>query len=92
MSREKEFVKNSAILSIGTIFPKITSIITLPIITGCLTKADYGIYDLITVSVLLVLPVATLQMQAAAFRSRCSAPAWSRNCRPVSDPRDGHEI
>ena len=68
MSREKEFVKNSAILSIGTIFPKITSIITLPIITGCLTKADYGIYDLITVSVLLVLPVATLQMQAAAFR------------------------
>ena len=68
MSREKEFVKNSAILSIGTIFPKITSIITLPVITGCLSKADYGIYDLITVSVLLVLPVATLQMQAAAFR------------------------
>ena len=50
MSREKEFVKNSAILSIGTIFPKITSIITLPVITGCLSKADYGIYDLITVS------------------------------------------
>ena len=68
MSREKEFVKNSAILSIGTIFPKITSIITLPIITGCLSKAEYGIYDLIMVSVLLVLPVATLQMQAAAFR------------------------
>lgn len=68
MSREKEFVKNSAILSIGTIVPKITSIITLPIITGCLTKAEYGTYDLITVCVLLVLPVATLQMQAAAFR------------------------
>ena len=68
MSREKEFVKNSAILSIGTILPKVTSIITLPIITGCLTKAEYGIYDLITVCVFLILPVATLQMQAAAFR------------------------
>lgn len=68
MQREKEFAKNSAILSIGTIVPKFTSLITLPIITGCLTKAEYGTYDLITILVALFLPVATLQMQAAAFR------------------------
>lgn len=68
MQREKEFVKNSAILSLGTILPKLTSIITLPVITGCLSKADYGTYDIITILVSLFLPVATLQMQAAAFR------------------------
>lgn len=68
MQREKEFVKNSAILSLGTILPKLASIITLPVITGCLSKADYGTYDIITVLVSLFLPVATLQMQAAAFR------------------------
>lgn len=68
MQREKEFAKNSAILSIGMIVPKFTSLITLPIITGCLTKAEYGTYDLITILVSLFLPVATLQMQAAAFR------------------------
>ena len=68
MKRGQEFAKNGAILSIGTIFPKLTSLITLPIITDCLSKQEYGIYDTITVLVLLVLPVATLQMQASAFR------------------------
>lgn len=68
MNREKEFVKNSAILSIGTILPKLTSIITLPIITGCLTQSEYGTYDIITILVSLFLPIATVQMQAAAFR------------------------
>ena len=68
MKREREFVKNGAILTFGTIFPKVTALITLPIITGCLSKADYGIYDNILVLVSLVLPLATLEMQASAFR------------------------
>lgn len=68
MKREQQFIKNSVILSIGTIVPKMTSIVTLPIITGCLTRAEYGTYDLITILVSLVLPIATLEMQAAAFR------------------------
>lgn len=68
MKREQQFIKNSVILSIGTIVPKMTAIVTLPIITGCLTKAEYGTYDLITILVSLVLPIATLEMQAAAFR------------------------
>lgn len=68
MKREQEFVKNSMILSIGNILPKFTSIVTLPIVTGYLTKAEYGTYDLITILVSLILPIATLQMQAAAFR------------------------
>ena len=36
--------------------------------TGCLTKTEYGTYDLITVLCSLFLPAVTLQIQTAAFR------------------------
>lgn len=68
MNREKELAKNTIILSIGTFLPKLASFITLPILTGYLTKAEYGTYDLITILVSLFLPSVTLQVQAAAFR------------------------
>lgn len=68
MSREGKLAKNTFILSIGTFLPKLASFITLPILTGRLTQAEYGTYDLITVLVSLVLPAATLQIQTAAFR------------------------
>ena len=68
MSREGKLAKNTLILAIGTFLPKLASFVTLPILTGCLTKAEYGTYDLITVLVSLLLPTVTLQIQAAAFR------------------------
>lgn len=68
MSREKELLKNTIILSLGKFLPKMMSIITLPIITAKLTKSEYGIYDLITTLIMLLLPIATLQVQSAAFR------------------------
>lgn len=68
MSREKELVKNTTILAIGKFMPKLLTFVTLPILTAQLTKAEYGSYDLITTLVMLVLPIATLQIQTAAFR------------------------
>lgn len=68
MSREGSLVKNTLILSIGTVIPKFASFIVLPILTGYLTKAEYGTYDLITVLCSLFLPAVTLQIQTAAFR------------------------
>lgn len=68
MNREKSLVKNTFILSIGTFLPKLASFVTLPILTGFLTKEEYGTYDLITVLVSLLLPAITLQIQTAAFR------------------------
>lgn len=68
MSRETKLVKNTIILSIGTFLPKAVSFITLPIITGYLSQDEYGTYDLILTLVSLILPVATLQIQTAAFR------------------------
>lgn len=68
MSREGQLAKNTLIISFGTFLPKIINVITLPIITAFLTKVEYGQYDLITTMVILVLPIATLQVQSAAFR------------------------
>ena len=68
MKREQEFIKNSAILFFGTVFPRFISVIMLPVITGYLTKEEYGIYDLLITLASLFLPIATLQMQASAFR------------------------
>ena len=68
MSRESKLAKNTLILSIGTFLPRLASFITLPILTGCLTKEEMGTYDLITILESLLLPTVTLQIQAAAFR------------------------
>lgn len=68
MEREKALVKNSFIIGLGVFLPKFASIITLPIVTGCLTKYEYGTYDLILILISLVLPIATLQIASAAFR------------------------
>ncbi len=68
MSREKNLAKNTLIIAFGTFLPKLSGIITLPIITAGLTKQEYGTYDLINTLVSLFLPIVTLQIQAAAFR------------------------
>lgn len=68
MNREEKLFKNTIILAIGTLVPKIASLITLPLLTGYLTTEEYGSYDLILTLVSLILPAATLQIQTAAFR------------------------
>lgn len=68
MKREINLLKNILILFVGTVIPKIASLISLPLITAYLSKAEYGIYDLIITFVSLFLPLATLQLQSSAFR------------------------
>ena len=68
MKREEKLLKNTLILSIGTILPKLAVFITLPIYTKYLTKTEYGIYDLIASVVLFLVPLITLQIQDGIFR------------------------
>lgn len=68
MNKKDSLAKSTLIISIGTFLPKLASFITLPILTGCLTKEQYGTYDIITVLVSLYLPSLTLQVKSAAFR------------------------
>ena len=68
MSREKELVKNTGILSLGAFVPKLIAIIVTPILTSQLTKTEFGIYDLIVTIVSLLMPAVTLEITSAAFR------------------------
>ena len=68
MSREKRLVKNSIILLIGQVIPKLTFLVVIPILTAYLTKTEYGTYDLISVLQSLLLPIISVQIQVAAFR------------------------
>lgn len=68
MSREKELVKNTIILSLGNFLPQLTSLITLPILTAFMTKTEYGTYDLINTVVSLIMPIITIRVESAAFR------------------------
>ena len=68
MNREKKLAKNSIILLIGQVIPKLTFFVVLPILTAYLTKIEYGTYDLISVLQSLLLPIITLQIQVAGFR------------------------
>ena len=60
MSRQTNLAKNTLILSIGTILPKFGVFITLPILTGCLTKTEYGIFDLVFAVFSMILPIETV--------------------------------
>lgn len=68
MKRERELIKNTLVIGFGTMLPKVAALVTLPIITGKLTKGEMGTYDLINTFISLFLPIATLQIQAAVFR------------------------
>ena len=68
MSRGKALAKNTGIISLGMFLPRLTGIITLPILTAYLSKAEFGTFDLINTLVLLLLPIATLRIETATFR------------------------
>ena len=68
MSRERELVKNTSILSLGAFIPKLLALILTPVLTDRLTKTEFGTYDLIVTIVSLLLPAVTLEITTAAFR------------------------
>lgn len=68
MKREKRLFKNTVILSLGAFLPKLTALIVLPILTDCLTKTEYGTYDLVNTLVALAIPLVSLKLENATFR------------------------
>lgn len=83
MSRESSLVKNTIILGFGTFLPTLVSLITTPILTGKLTNTEYGTFDLINTLVSLLLPVVTLQIQAAGFRFIIAERSNKERCKII---------
>ena len=63
-----DLVKNTGIIAIGKMSTQIVSFLLLPVYTAYLTTEDYGIVDLISVLVQVLLPIITLQLEQAVFR------------------------
>lgn len=67
-SKSKNLVKNTAILSFGTICTKGIMFFMTPLFTRWLSQSDYGTFDLITTYITLLIPFVTLDCGEAAFR------------------------
>ncbi len=68
MSRGKELVKNTAILTIGKMCTQFISFLLLPLYTALLSTEEYGIFDLFTTYISLILPLVCWQLDQGIFR------------------------
>ncbi|WP_416326825.1 oligosaccharide flippase family protein [[Eubacterium] hominis] len=64
----KYLSKNVLLFSISGFVPKILSFLLVPLYTGILTTKEYGISDLISTTVMLLLPIFTCDIQDAVMR------------------------
>lgn len=60
--------KNVFLFAISGFVPKLLSFFLVPLYTAYLTPAEYGVSDLINTTVLLLLPIFTLDIQDAVMR------------------------
>lgn len=68
MNREKQLVKNTAIITIGKICTQCISFFLLPIYTKLLSTEEYGIVDLLNTYITLLIPIITFQIEQSLFR------------------------
>lgn len=68
MGRKKELMKNTIIIFFGKVCTQLISFFLLPLYTGYLTTKDYGVVDLITTYVTLIVPIITLELEMSIFR------------------------
>lgn len=68
MNREKTLLKNTILYSISNFGSKFLSFLLLPLYTYYLTTGDYGYFDLITTTVMLLIPLITFQINDGLYR------------------------
>ena len=68
MSREKELIKNTGIITIGRICTQMISFFLLPLYTSVFSTEEFGIVDLFNTIVSFLLPILTIQIDQALFR------------------------
>lgn len=68
MSREKELIKNTGIITIGKVCTQMISFFLLPLYTAVFSTEEFGIVDLFNTIVAFLLPILTIQIDQALFR------------------------
>lgn len=67
-SRDKYLIKNTAILTIGSLGSKFITFFLIPLYTNALSTAQYGIVDLIVTVNTVLAPIVTLNICEAVMR------------------------
>ena len=60
MSKKSALMKNTMIIFCGKVCTQLISFFLLPLYTGYLSTGDYGVVDLITTYVTLLVPIISL--------------------------------
>ena len=68
MSEYKSLLKDSGIFAIGSFGSKLITLLFVPLYTSCLSPEEYGIADLITMTVSLLFPILTVSISEAILR------------------------
>lgn len=68
MNKYNKLVNNSIVFAVGTLGSKLILIILIPLYTYYLSSSDYGIVDLMTSTMSLLLPFITLTLEQALLR------------------------
>ena len=68
MNKKRTLVKNTLIIFMGKVCTQLISFFLLPLYTSYLITSEYGIVDLITTYVTLLVPIITLELEMSIFR------------------------
>lgn len=81
--KNRELVKNTIIIFLGKACTQLISFFLLPLYTAILSTTEYGVVDLATTYVTLLVPVITLQLEMALFRFLIDARKNEDNKRKI---------
>lgn len=68
MNKKKQLAKNTIIIFMGKVCTQFISFLLLPLYTSYLITSEFGIVDLITSYVTLLVPIITLELEMSIFR------------------------
>ena len=68
MNKKGELARNTLIILIGKICTQFISFFLLPLYTSILISSEFGLVDLVTTYIGLIVPVITLQLESSLFR------------------------
>lgn len=68
MNKYKYLLKNIGLLTLSSFATKLLSFFLVPLYTNILTTTEYGIYDLFTTTIGVLLPILTLNIQESIMR------------------------
>jgi len=80
----RKTARHSAIYAVGTVFRRVSGLVMLPIYTRYLTPADYGVVELLTLSINILGILVGLRLGQALFRYYILAEGEDRKREVVS--------